>query len=54
MLFKLEIGRKFAILLDSRPGFLRRGVMRARLKVDGKRPSLNDRLASLAIRSEKT
>ena len=50
MLLRLEIGLKFERLLESRPGFLSKGVTRADLKHDGKRPSAKDRLAKSAIR----
>ena len=54
MLLRLEIGLKFERLLESRLGFLSKGVTRADLKHDGKRPSAKDRLAKRAIRWEKT
>ena len=53
MLFKFEIGRKLAGLSRSRFGFLITGVIIANLYLLGKTPWLKDRLASLAIISEK-
>ena len=38
----------------SRFGFFKSGVIDANLKLEGKRPSLNDKFASLQIRWEKT
>ena len=47
-------GLKLERLLESRSGFLSKGVTRADLKQDGKHPSAKDRLAKCAIRWEKT
>ena len=54
MLLRLEIGLKFERLLESRLGFLSKGVTRADLRHDGKCPSAKDSLAKRAIRWEKT
>jgi len=54
MLFKLEIGRKLEYWEESSPGFFNRGVTAACLKRSGKTPSENERLARVAINSEKT
>jgi len=53
MLLRLEIGRKLAGFWSSRVGFFRSGVM-ANLYLLGKMPWLNERLASLAMRSANT
>jgi len=39
MLFRFEIGLKLDRLLESRSGFLSKGVTKADLKHDGKHPS---------------
>jgi hypothetical protein len=54
MLFKLDIGRKLDGMSASRPGFLSSGVTIANLYLEGNEPRLKERLASVAISSEKT
>jgi hypothetical protein len=54
ILFKSEMGRKFAGLSASSPGFLRNGETTANVNVEGKVPLLKEGLAMVEMRTEKT
>jgi len=45
VLFRLEIGRKFADTVGSRPGFFKSGVTEACLNLEGKEPRKKDSFA---------
>jgi hypothetical protein len=54
MLFKFEVGRKWAGLSASSPGFLRSGETTANLNVTGKVPWLKERLSRVEMSTEIT
>ena len=53
MVFKLEIGLKFARSDFGEPGFFRRGVISASLNFEGKVAWVEDRFARCEMRMEK-
>ena len=54
MVLRFEMGRKFKGSDRSKPGFLRRGVMRACLNFDGKVACAKERFARWDMIIEKT